>query len=182
MPVKCEVPVTSIIRRHVQTGRESDFKEWTQGIDDACRKFPGFKDLNLIYPDEPGGEYITILSFDTFDNYLTWENSPERAFWLQNVRAMTDGEVNRELIRGFGYWLGSDNYKGKSWPPKFRMIVVAYAAIWPLIYFISPLLAHYLPANRLPASLLSTGVITLLMGYFTLPLAQRIMLPWLKKG
>ena len=176
-----DMPITSIIRRRVQEGHEANFEEWCRGIDAAANRFSGYQGIKLIYPEHTGDEYVTIINFDSYNHYLAWQNSPERAFWLQKVRKMTEGDVTREFIRGFDYWLGDDNETARSWPPQYRMVLIAYLAIWPLVYFVTPLLGPHMPDNPLLASLLNTAIITLLMGYISLPLIQRIALRWLQK-
>jgi antibiotic biosynthesis monooxygenase (ABM) superfamily enzyme len=176
-----DAPVTSIIRRRVREGYEADFDEWQKGISSACKAFKGYVGVRFIRPEHRGNEYVTIISFDSYSHYLIWESSPERTVWLHRVRDMMEGEETREFIRGFDYWLGNDPEEGRSWPPDFRMIVIAFFAIWPLVYFVSPLLARFTPADPLLASLLSTAVITLLMGYISLPLMSRIARRWVLK-
>jgi len=176
-----DVPVTSIIRRRVREGHEADFDAWQKGISAACKAFKGYVSIRFIRPEHRGDEYVTIISFDSYKNYLAWENSPERTVWLHRVRDMMEGEETREFIRGFDYWLAHDGTESRSWPPDFRMIVIAFFAIWPLVYFVSPLLAGFMPAQPLLASLLSTAIITALMGYISLPLMTRIARRWFLK-
>ena len=94
---------------------------------------------------------------------------------------MIEGETTREFIRGIDYWLGDDGEEGRSWPPDFRMVIIAFFAIWPLVYFVSPILVRFMPADPLLASLLSTAIITILMGYISLPLITRIARRWFLK-
>ncbi|MEH6582949.1 MAG: hypothetical protein V7754_13500 [Halioglobus sp.] len=176
-----EVPITSIIRRKVRHGREADYDEWARGIAAACRKFSGYTGIKLIYPEKQGGDYVTIISFKSYDNYVAWENSPERATWLQRAREIMEGEDVREYIHGFDYWLENNCKKGRSWPPDYRMVLIAYVAIWPLVFFVSPAILPHLPDHPLLASLVSTAVITLLMGYVSLPLMTRLARRWILK-
>jgi antibiotic biosynthesis monooxygenase (ABM) superfamily enzyme len=176
-----EIPMTSIIRHRVQVGRETDFAEWSRGISKSCKSFTGCTGTKYIYPADPGEEYVTIIGFDSYENYQRWQNSPERMKWLHGLRGIMEGEVSREFIRGFEYWIGNESDSGKTWPPDFKMVLIAYFAIWPLTHFIAPMLQPFLPTEPLLASLLSTAVVTLLMGYLSLPLISRISRRWIMK-
>lgn len=176
-----EVAVTSIIRHRVREGCENDYHEWSAGIAKACKAFPGYVGTKYISPACPGEEYVTIITYDSYDNYQRWQASPERMVWLHRLRDIMEGEETREFIRGFEYWLGNEAEAGPTWPPDYRMIIVAYFAIWPLVHFVSPAIAPFMPNHWLLASLLSTGVITLLMGYVSLPLFSRLARRWIIK-
>ena len=122
-------PVTFIIRRRIREGCHADFEEWSRGIAEECKHFEGYLGIRVIYPGNQQEEYVTILSFDEYANFLAWENSPERKSWLKKVGTMTEGETTREIVRGFDYWLGSESESSRSWPPAFRMILLAFVAI-----------------------------------------------------
>ncbi|MGI9292928.1 MAG: hypothetical protein ACR2PS_03015, partial [Pseudomonadales bacterium] len=172
-------PITFIIRRKIRQGRQTDFEKWSQGIAQASQRFEGYLGIRIIYPEKLQKEFVTILSFDSYKNYLAWEKSSERMVWMRQVKDMTVGEETSEFVKGFDYWLGSDDESSRSWPPDFRMILIAFAAIWPLVYFLAPLLVPFLPQNSVLASLASTAIITLLMGYVTLPVITQICRRWL---
>ena len=123
---------------------------------------------------------MTIISFDNYEHYQAWQSSDERIAWLQKVENLTDGSEATEHVSGFDYWLGEQVAAGQSWPPDFKMVIAAFIAIWPLVYFVPPLLNPILPAEPLLASLVSTAILTLLMGYITLPGVTRILRAWLR--
>ena len=177
-----DIPMTSIIRHRIREGREADYAEWSKGVGKACKLFTGYTGTKYIYPAEPGEEYVTIITFDHYENYQRWQDSPERMVWLHKLRDIMEGEVSREFIRGFEYWLGSDAEEGHSWPPDFRMVFIAFVAIWPVVYFVVPAIVPFMPAEPILASLISTAVVTLLMGYVSLPLVTRIARRWLMKN
>ena len=174
-----EVKMTSIIRRRVRSGCEKEFERWTKDIASACQKFEGYLGTRLIHPTDSAEPYVTILSFDTYQNYRTWITSDVRKSWLKKVEECTEGKVSMEELSGFDYWLGADTDKGRSWPPSFKMNIAAYVAILPLVSFVLPTLQPLMPDNPVISTLVSTAVITLLMGYVSLPLVTRIFRKWL---
>lgn len=174
-----EVKMTSIIRRRVRSGCEREFEDWTKGIAGACQKFEGYLGTRLIHPTDSSEPYVTILSFDSYQNYRTWLTSDVRKGWLQKVEGCTEGAESIEELSGFDYWLGVETDKVRSWPPSFRMNMAAYVAILPLVSFVLPALQPFMPDNPVISTLLSTAIITLLMGYISLPLVARIFRKWL---
>ncbi len=174
-----DLPVTAIIRRRVRPGYEAEFELWSKGVAAECQKFAGYLGTRVIHPADPAEAQVTIISFDSYPNYQAWMNSEVRREWTQKVKAITKGSAAIEQFSGLDYWLGTESTQKSSWPPSFKMIVVAYIAIWPLVHFVSPLLQPYLPTNPLLASLISSAVITPLMGYLSLPLVSRIFHKWL---
>ena len=173
------VQMTSIIRRRVRSGCEDEFERWTKDIAEVCREFDGYLGTRLIHPTNPSESHVTILSFDSYKNYRTWMNSDVRKSWLKKVEKCTEGTFSVEELSGFDYWLGNETDKARSWPPSFRMNVAAYLAILPLVSFALPWMQPYMPGNPVLATLVSTAIITLLMGYVSLPLVARIFRRWL---
>jgi antibiotic biosynthesis monooxygenase (ABM) superfamily enzyme len=174
-----EVKMTSIIRRRVRAGCEHEFERWTKDIASACQKFEGYLGTRLIYPTDSSEPHVTILSFDSYQNYRTWFTSDVRKSWLEKAEKCTEGAVSIEELSGFDYWLGSESDRARSWPPSFKMNIAAYLAILPLVSFVLPTIQPFMPGNRVLGTLLSTAVITLLMGYVSLPLVARIFRRWL---
>lgn len=166
-----DAPVTAIFKRRVKSGRETDFLNWSRRITAVCRTFDGYVSTKLIEPVKPNGDYVTVVTFDNFRHYQQWEESEKRQQLLEGMQELIDGEVSQEQIVGLYQFLGKEE---KKWPPDWRMVLVAYAAIWPLVHFIPPLINPWLPEQSLVQSLLSTAVITILMGYVSLPLMEAL--------
>lgn len=171
-------PVTSIIRRRIKEGCEAEFEQWSDGIGQACSRFPGHLGTHRIWPAEARGEHVTIISFDRYEHYRRWEESQERSDWLDKVLPLTEGKAVREHIEGLNYWLMPAK-KGRAWPPDARMVLVAFCAIWPIVHFVRPALAPFMPQQPLLASLASTAIISLIMGYISLPLMVKLFRRWL---
>jgi uncharacterized protein len=172
--------ITAIVRRRIRSGNEQEFEVWSKDIARACQKYEGFLGIRVIRPDAGSDQHVTIISFDNYENYQAWQSSDERIAWLQKVENLTDGSVSTEHVSGFDYWLGEPVAAARSWPPDYKMVVAAFIAIWPLVYFVPPWLQPILPAEPISASLVSTAILTLLMGYITLPGVTRILRTWLR--
>ena len=177
-----EQPITAIIHRRIASGCEKEFEAWAKEIAGVCQKYDGFLGIRVIRPQIQSEEHVTIISFDTYENYQAWHDSAERKTWIAKAEKFTLGSESTEHLTGFDYWLGKQDTARRSWPPDFKMVFAAYIAIWPLVYFVPPFLNPILPSEPLWGSLISTAVLTLLMGYLTLPAVTRIFRRWLSES
>lgn len=175
------VPVTWIVRSRIREGYEEDFIKWSRSARAACSQFKGYAGTRIIHPPSSGGEHVAIITFDSYTDFLAWEKSEERKYWLDQVQEFIESDQKGELLEGLNYWIEPDGKGKRPWPPDFRMVVVAYFAIWPVVYFVRPLLLEHLPDNPLLASAVSTAVISLIMGYVSLPLMVRLFRKWLPR-
>ena len=72
-------PITVIVIRIAKKGRIKEFEDWMDGIVHESLKFEGHLSVNSIRPVEQSRpEYAIIFRFNTLDNLLKWEKSPER--------------------------------------------------------------------------------------------------------
>ena len=91
-----EGPVTSIIRRRVRAGKETDFERWSREIATVCQKFEGYMGTRIIHPAAVSEEHIAIVTFDCYQNYDKWIESDERKKYLLESEDLTEGvEVSR---------------------------------------------------------------------------------------
>lgn len=167
-----------IVRRCLRAGTVSRFHELNNAINVEARKFEGFLGTRLIEPTDPGGEFVTIFSFDSYDNYCSWEKSDERSHWLRQIEELVEGNSQSEHFSGLNHWF-EPRADGKIWPPDWRMTLIAYLAIFPLAYYLPPLLAPWLPEHGFLAAAISIGIVTVLMSYVSLPLMVKIFKRWL---
>jgi len=170
--------VTAIFRRHVKNGRQQDYIKWSEEISEICKSFNGYQATKLIRPLKQEDEFVTIVTFDNYQCFQKWESSKKLALKLNELKKIIN-EESSEYISGFSHWLGRKETKKPQWPPSWRIVFVAYIAIWPLVYFLPPAYQSILPEKQLLSSLLSTAIITIFMGYGTMPLMEKIFGRWL---
>ena len=166
---EANAPVTAIFKRKIKEGRKDEFMEWSREITAICSTFEGYVSTKLIQPPTADGDYVTVITFDNYQHFQVWEESEKRQHLLNKMMDMVAGEVVTEQFLGVYSFIGSP---GKRWPPDWRMVIVAYTAIWPLVYFIPPFLNPHLPQQPVLQSLLSTALVTALMGYVSLPVME----------
>ncbi len=75
--------VTVSITFQVRPGREVDFEQFLQGVDDAASEFPGFLGARVFRPPRGQNKYRVVLRFDSQSNLRRWQESEERLLWYE---------------------------------------------------------------------------------------------------
>lgn len=174
-------PVTVIISRRVKPGRVQEFEEWTSGILQQVSKFKGYYGVNIIPPSDPSSlEYVVIFRFNSYKNLKKWEDSPIRSEWLERVRDLTEGDSDIRKLTGLEYWFRVPNKPLTTPPPRYKMVVVTFIALFPTILLVSlglnPLLGALPELLRLAIAIIGTMI---LMTYWIMPLMTRLLAFWL---
>jgi hypothetical protein len=173
-------PVTGVASRRVEPGREEEFEEWASGILGAIKEFPGYLGSDVLRPsDNEDDEYRMIYRFDHTSNLKRWEESEERRNWLRRAEPLVR-EENVQVLTGLETWFTLPSKPGEPSPPRYKMAVVTWLAVFPTITAIFLLLGPVI--NSLPF-LLRTCLLTLimvsLMTYVVMPRMTRLFSFWL---
>jgi uncharacterized protein len=174
-------PVTAMASRRVKPGREREFEDWVSGILAAANDFPGYLGSEVLRPSDPeDNEYRIISRFDHESNLHAWENSKERQRWLRQSRPLLEEEEKVRVLTGLETWFTLPSKLGEPAPPRYKMAIVTWLAVFPVVAVIFSLFGQWL--NLLP-TLLRTLVFTLvmvtLMTYVIMPRMTRLFSFWL---
>lgn len=177
-----EGPVTVSLARRVQPGREADYEAWISGVIAEADGFPGHQGVNVLRPRAPGGEYVIIYRFDTYAHCKAWEESPERAGWLERLEGMVVGEPEVKRVTGLETWFDLPEVPAAKKPPPHKMALVLIVVVFVLVWALNILLAPIMDGWPLPARVLTVAVIqVLLMTYVVMPPVTRVLKGWLFK-
>ena len=174
-------PVTAVASRQVTPGREREFEEWVSGILAAANKFPGYLGSEVLRPSDPeDNEYRIISRFDHESNLYAWENSEERQRWLRQSRPLLEEEEKVRVLTGLETWFTLPSKAGEPAPPRYKMAIVTWLAVFPVVAVIFSLFGQWL--NLLPTlvrTLVFTLVMITLMTYVIMPRMTRLFSFWL---
>ncbi len=174
-------PVTAVASRRVKPGREREFEEWVSGILAAANTFPGYLGSEVLRPSDPeDNEYRIIFRFDHESNLHAWENSEERQRRLEKVRPLLHEEERVDVLTGLETWFTLPSKPGEPAPPRYKMAIVTWLAVFPMVAVIFSLFGHWL--NLLPTLLRTvvfTAVMVTLMTYVIMPRMTRLFSFWL---
>ena len=174
-------PVTAVASRRVKQGREQEFEERLSGILAAASEAPGYLGSEVLRPSdsEDDNEYRVVFRFDHATNLHAWENSEERQRWLRELEPLLH-EEKVHVLTGLETWFTLPSKVGEPSPPRYKMVVVTWLGVFPIVTIIFSLFGHWL--NLLPTlvrTLVFTAVMVTLMTYVIMPRMTRLFSFWL---
>ena len=174
-------PVTVVAAHRVKPGKEKAFEETMSGLLEAAMTFDGHLGANVLRPTVPTDpQYRIIFKFDRMSNLQRWERSEVRRIWLLRLAELTQESLPLQILTGLETWFTLSQEGTVVPPPRYKMAVVTWLAIFPLIVGINILFGSFL--NSLPMllrSLILTVLLVSLMTYIVMPRMTRLFARWL---
>ena len=174
-------PVTVSVSRKVIPGKEKDYEEWLGGISKAGAKYPGHLGVNVLRPcNATKGEYVVIYRFDSYENAQHWEESDERASWIEKLGPLVEGEATRKSVTGLEFWFDLPSIPVTMTPSKHKMALVLFVVVYTLVLLLSTLLQPIIGPFPVWAKLLVVIPIqVLLMTYLVMPRVTSLLKNWI---
>jgi len=174
-------PVTALICQFVKPGFESAYEEWVTGISNAAREFEGHCGVSIIRPTKgSNSEYVIILRFDHYSNLRNWMESDTRKEWIKKANRLVRKAENVQLMTGLETWFSLPEKPLKLPPPRYKMVIITWLAVYSCItviqYLLSPIF-KLLPPVIVP--IISTGIVVALLTYVVMPRLTRLFYRWL---
>jgi uncharacterized protein len=178
-------PLTTVIARRVRPGKEAAYEEWLEGILAAAARFDGHQGITVLRPAPGGREYVLVARWRDFESSRRWVESEERGRWMASLDCFAEGEGRFEEQSGLETWftLRPGQGGGPAPPPRIKMAVVTFLAIYPLIlvlsHFLVPRIA-VLPWAVRP--IVMCGILVPLMTWVVMPQMTKLFWSWLYPG
>ena len=170
-----------VVRRRAKPGCERAYEALVAGMFEQAKGFHGYLSAELIPPETPGGEYQILQRFATEQDLVRWNDSEERATWLERLRPVAEGDPEYRLLTGLDAWFAPTVLPTSKPPVRWRMTVVSWLGIFPtvaaLLWFVAPLLA---PLPFLVRTAIFTALVAVAMSYLVMPRLSRWMAWWLR--
>jgi uncharacterized protein len=169
------------VTRRIKPGHEAAYEGFLAGISGAASAFPGYLGVEVFRPTGgQGGEYRTVYRFDSVVHLHAWVESAERAAWLQRADPHVAGPMRTQVLTGLEGWFTLPTQPGAPPPPPYKMALVTWVTIFPLITLVvvasAPLLGGLPLVVRLAVT---TGVTVPLMTWVVMPRVTRLLHRWL---
>jgi len=180
-PAEVEGPVTTTVTRRIKPGHEAAYEQFLAGISSAARTFPGYLGIEVFRP-APGasGEYRTVYRFDSSAHLRGWLDSPERAAWLQRAEPHVAGPMRTQVLTGLESWFTLPAQPSASAPPPYKMAILTWVTIFPLITVVVVVTAPLIGSLPLVPRLAVTTLVTVsLMTWVVMPRVTRLLRKWL---
>jgi uncharacterized protein len=174
-------PVTTTITRRVKPGHEPFYESFLEGIIAAASRFPGHLGVEVFRPQSAStGEYRVVYRFDTGEHLRAWLDSDERARWLERAEPHVIGPMRTRFLTGLESWFTLPDRPGTPPPPPYKMAVLTWITIFPLITVVvlalDPLLDQL---TLIPRLAVTTAATVPIMTWLVMPRMTRLFHRWL---
>jgi len=179
-----EGPVTTLVTRRVRPGHEADYERLLEEMIATARRFSGHLGVEVFRP-EPGsaGEYRVVYRFDTGEHLRAWLDSDEHVASLERLEPHAAGPLRRRFLTGLESWFTLPDRPGAPPPPPYKMALLTWITIFPVITLVVLALDPVLTGLALvPRLAITTAVTVPLMTWVVMPRVTRALRGWLFPG
>lgn len=181
-PASASGPITTTVTRRVKHGHEAAYDEILEGIIAAASRYPGYLGVEVFRPSG-GDEYRTVYRFDNAGDLRRWLDSDERAAWLERAQPHVIGPMRTSFLTGLESWFTLPERPGAPAPPAYKMALLTWVTIFPLITLVVLALDPVLTSLALvPRLAITTAVTVPLMTWVVMPRVTRALRGWLFPG
>lgn len=172
---------TAVVTLSVKPGCEQLYEQWQNTISQAALKFEGHLGVSVLRP--PSGtaaEYVTVFRFNGYENLKRWINSPIRQQLLQEVQPLLETTTRVQILEGMANWFTLPGKPLLKPPPKYKMAILLWVAVFTLLNFVSPQVSKLLEVYpRLFVTAINTAVTVICTTYFIMPWMTKVFNKWL---
>jgi antibiotic biosynthesis monooxygenase (ABM) superfamily enzyme len=181
LPEGTEGPVTTTVLRRVKPGHEAFYEQFLEGIIAAARRLPGHLGVEVFRPKSASaGEYRVVYRFDTGEHLRAWLDSDEHTAWLERAEPHVIGPIRRQFLTGLETWFTVPDRLGTPPPPPYKMALVTWITIFPLITLVVVVLGPLIGGLGLvPRMAITTAVTVPIMTWVAMPRVTRLLRGWL---
>jgi uncharacterized protein len=177
---KMEEPIHIAITVRVQKTHVGEFERALADFASRSSAEPGARGVQCLYPP-PGSastEYGIMRSFASAADRDAFYQTALFKDWLARIKPMVEGESTRRELHGLEAWFRDPK---EPMPPRWKMALLTWIAVWLTSTTMQSILAHVLGANVLQflaGGLVAAGVV-LILTWAAMPFLVRIAHPWL---
>lgn len=174
-------PIHLAITRRVKKDRTEEFERLLVEFASASLQGSGARGVHLIYPPPDSGcrDYGILRSFVDNEARNAFYDSALYRDWLARIEPLVEGEAHYETLSGLEAWFRQPD--GQKPPPRWKMAVLTWIAVWPVSIAVpaslGPLLGNALP-GWISAGIGAAGIVIVLT-WAAMPLLVKAARPWL---
>jgi uncharacterized protein len=172
--------VTIDIHRRVKPGRESEYEAVLSGVLADAVAVAGARSATTLALGGSPTEYQVLLHFDSEAALRSWTGSEARRRWLERMEELSDGPATFEVLNAQEAWLVEPQVSPAAPPPRYKVAVLTWVGIFPVI---TTLLAVLRPSLKGLPLVGQTFVLTAcaipLMTWVVMPALNRFSRSWL---
>jgi len=169
------------VTRRVRPGHEAVYEQFLDGIISAASEFPGHLGVEVFRPlSATAGEYRIVYRFDSEEHLRAWLDSAEHAAWLERAEPHVVGPMRTSFVTGLETWFTLPGQPDAAPPPPYKMALLTWITIFPLITAIVAITGPTLKDLPLAVRLgITTALAVPLMTWVLMPRVTRLLRGWL---
>ena len=181
LPSDAGGPITATVTRRVKPGHEAAYEEFLAGISGAAKTFPGYLGEEVFRPAPgEGDQYRIVYRFDSSAHLRDWLNSSEHAAWLERAEPHAVDPMHTQFLTGLESWFTLPAQPGMPPPPPYKMAILTWLTIFPLITVVVVVSAPLVGSLPLILRLALTTLVTVsLMTWVVMPRVTTLLRGWL---
>lgn len=175
--------VTVVVAQKVKPGREVDYEKWISAISRVSNSYLGHMGTQVIRPQSGvRSEYVVVFRFDNYEHLKAWMTSRERQDWIDRARPLVASDAQVQQVNGLEAWFSLPGQVAKA-PPRYKMALLTWAAVYTLIVILNRAVAPLLQAfPKWVVTLIICGITVGLLTYIVMPQITRLFKRWLYPG
>ncbi len=172
--------ITTVVRHFIKADKKGAFENWTKEISAKAKTFKGFESLHLIKPPTESNEYVTLFKFSSLVDLQRWMDSQERITELDKLEKLSEKERVYGEITGIDFWFETPEKENVRTPPKWKMSLLTWAAVFPGVVVLSKSYHFLFPtAHPIILTLLTTMTLVPLLTWVLMPNIVKLFKGWL---
>ena len=167
--------VTVVVSRRVPPGREKDYDDWARRLVAAAAEAPGNTGVTTLIPS-PGktGLHHVVLRFADRESVHRWEDSYVRQKLTHEADAFS--VRYRQEATGLETWFSIPDVPGLETPPRWKMAIVTFIAVYVLsVVIVRGLDILFTGANFYLMNILVSALLVVVMTYAVMPWFSRVV-------
>lgn len=175
--------ITIVVSHYVKRGKEQEFESALKKVIVQAKLFNGYEGIQTIkVNNKVENEYILVIRFDAESNYRTWESSNIRRAWSKELKEYILKESKVRFQEGLEFWFSLPQQTNIKAPKKWKMALLTWVVIYPMILALSTLSGVYLSfVHPFLRMLIISMILVTLMSYFIMPKVTSIFASWIFK-
>jgi antibiotic biosynthesis monooxygenase (ABM) superfamily enzyme len=172
-------PVTVVFNRRVSEGHDEEYQAVVERAAEISRTFPGHLASTVLHTDGTR-DYQVIYTFSDPHALHGWMVSSERHALIQQLDDVSEVFEKVEPLTGLETWFLLPNRTTITPPPRWKMWLVSFVAVYPFVVLFQWLIAPELEDwPLLLRSAIFPLVLLSIMTFVLMPYATRIAKHWL---
>lgn len=164
----------AVVSRIIKPGCEAAFEAAMREFAAICRAWPGHQELRFLKDNSDPSAYTVVTSYADEASRRAFTSSGTYQEWMQRLGELSDGPIRIVEHHGLSGFFPAPGTAG---PPRWKMAVVTFLAVWPLSTLIGHWVRPLFPAwIQGPAS---SALIVVSLTWVVMPFLTRAARPWL---